>query len=155
MESTQRADELEIPSVEEESGIIIPVTTSRREREARSFWKRLSFRRHRRSLPASPELPAAQAAISRLETLDERLAGVESAVELASERLETRMLQFWEIEEQVGRLARLVSELETSQRDLAERSHRLTRSIVLLALVAVGAAGVALVLGFVLRGAAL
>ena len=136
----------------EDSGITIPVTPSRREREARSFWKRLSFRRNRRSLPSPIDPPSAQAAVSRLNHLDERLAGVESAVQVASERLESRMLQFWEMEEQMGRLSRLVSELETSQRDLAERSRHLSRNVFLLAIVAAAAAGVAVFLGVSPRG---
>ena len=90
--------------------------------------------------------------MSRLNHLDERLAGVESAVQVASERLESRMLQFWEMEEQMGRLSRLVSELETSQRDLAERSRHLSRNVFLLALVAVATAGVAVFLGVFPRG---
>ena len=139
----------------EDSGIAVPVTSTRREREAHSFWKRLSFRRHRRALPSPvepPPPPPAPGALSQLESLDERLAGIESAVQVASERLETRMLQFWEMEEQMGRLSLLVSELETSQRDLAQRARKLSRSIVLLALVAAAAAGAAVFLGFTPRG---
>lgn len=136
----------------ENSGIAVPVTSTRREREAHSFWKRLSFRRHRRALPTRVEPPTAQGALSQLGNLDERLAGIESAVQVASERLETRMLQFWEMEEQMGRLSLLVSELENSQRDLAQRSRKLSRSIVLLALVAAAAAGAAVFLGVTPRG---
>ena len=136
----------------ENSGIAVPVASKRREREAHSFWKRLSFRRHRRALPTPVEPPTAQGALSQLGNLDERLAGIESAVQVASERLETRMLQFWEMEEQMGRLSLLVSELENSQRDLAQRSRKLSRSIVLLALVAAAAAGAAVFLGLTPRG---
>jgi hypothetical protein len=56
------------------------------------------------------------------------------------------------MEEQMGRLSLLVSELETSQRDLAQHARRLSRSIVLLALVAAAAAGAAVFLGFAPRG---
>ena len=136
----------------EDTGFIVPVTSSRREREDRSFWKRLTFRRHRRSPASAVEKPARKAPVSDLEDLDARLAGVESAVNLASERLESRMLQFWEMEEQMGRVSRLVSELETSQRDLAEHSQKLSRSIVLLSVVAALATGVALFLGVSPRG---
>ncbi len=136
----------------EDSGIAVPVTSTRREREAHSFWKRLSFRRHRRALPSPVEPPPGPDALSQLGSLDERLAGIESAVQVASERLETRMLQFWEMEEQMGRLSLLVSELETSQRDLAQRASKLSRSIVLLALVAAAAAGAAVFLGVSPRG---
>ena len=52
----------------------------------------------------------------------------------------------------MGRLSLLVSELENSQRDLAQRSRKLSRSIVLLALVAAAAAGAAVFLGLTPRG---
>lgn len=151
MEQTNPGNDTERHAIED-VGITIPVTSSRREREARSFWKRLSFRRNRRSLSSPIEPPGAQAALGRLNHLDERLAGVESAVQVASERLESRMLQFWEMEEQMGRLSRLVSELESSQRDLAERSRHLSRNVFLLALVAAATAGVAVFLGVSPRG---
>ena len=80
------------------------------------------------------------------------MRGLESSVELSSERLETRFLQFWEMEEQFGKLTAKVSELETSQRDAAERTRILSRSITLLSVFALAAAGVALALSLPLGG---
>ena len=108
-------------------GSVIPMETRR---ERGGFWKRISTRR---ALQAQPDPALQQALLTKLEALDERLHGLEGAVELSSERLETRFLQFWEMEEQFGKLTEKVSELETSQRDAAERTRILSRSVVLLA----------------------
>ena len=128
---------------------VIPIE-ARRERG--SFWKRLSISRSARRAPVLTDASLGESLIEKLDAIEERMRGLESSVELSSERLETRFLQFWEMEEQFGKLTAKVSELETSQRDAAERTRILSRSITLLSVFALAAAGVALALSLPLGG---
>ena len=126
-----------------------PVEAEVRPNRRRSFWSRITFRPD----PAVPENGHAEASpnetlASRLDAIEEKLSGVEASIGLASERLETRLLQFWEIEEQLGQVTRRLSELESTQHDLARRSARLSRSTTLLAIFSLFAAGAALVIAF-------
>lgn len=115
----------------------------------RSFWSRIALRRGAaKETPAPEARAAADTLFQRLAGIEERLAGVESAIGVSSERLETRLLQFWEIEEQLGQLSRQLGELEATQHDLAKRSARLSTSVTLLAVFALLAAGAALVIAF-------
>ena len=122
---------------------VIPIEPPRRERG--SFWKRISARRSvRRAQLLNDASSHDTLLLERLEAIEDRLRGLEGAIELSAERLETRFLQFWEMEEQFGKLTATVAELETSQRDAAERTRILSRSVTLLAIFALLAAGVAL-----------
>ena len=123
---------------------VIPIEPPRREHG--SFWKRLSARRSVRRTQLLNDSSSNDAVLSRLEAIDGRLRSLEAAVELSAERLETRFLQFWEMEEQFGKLTATVAELETSQRDAAERTRILSRNVTLLAIFALLAAGAALAL---------
>ena len=80
------------------------------------------------------------------------MRSVESAIAVSTERIETRFLQFWEMEEQFGKLAAQVAELETSQRDAAERTRILSRSVTFLAVFAALASTAALLLSLPLWG---
>jgi chromosome segregation ATPase len=131
------------PRSAENRAAVIPIE-ARRERA--SFWKRLSVSRSTRRSQLATDASLNAPVIEKLDALDERLRGLEGSVELSAERLETRFLQFWEMEEQFGKLTAKVSELETSQRDAAERTRILSRSVTLLAVFALAAACVALAL---------
>ena len=133
-----------ISSATSDRSAVIPLEAPRRERG--SFWKRISARRSVRRAQLLNDSASQDVVLERLEAIDERLRGLEAAIELSAERLETRFLQFWEMEEQFGRLATKVDELETSQRDAAERTRTLSRSITLLAVFAIALAGLALAL---------
>lgn len=115
----------------------------------RSFWSRIALRRS----PApdtggSDSRAAAETLFDRLGAIEQRLGNVESAIDLSSERLETRLLQFWEIEEQLAQLSRRLGELEATQHDLAKRSTRLSNTVGLLAVFALLAALAALAVAF-------
>ena len=126
-----------------------PVEVEARPRARRSFWSRIALRRNP---PFSENGPGAasssETVLSRLGAIEEKLGGVGASIELASERLETRLLQFWEIEEQLGQVTRRLTELESTQHDLAKRSARLSKSTTLLAIFSLVAAGSALAIAF-------
>ena len=117
-----------------------------------SFWKRISLSRSTRRAQLLKDASLGDSLIEKLDTIEERMRGIEGSVELSAERLETRFLQFWEMEEQFGKLTAKVSELETSQRDAAERTRILSRSVTLLSVFALAVAGLALALSLPLGG---
>ena len=123
---------------------VIPIEAPRHERG--SFWKRLSARRSVRRAHLLGDTSSNDAMLQRLDSIEEQMRGVEAAIQLSTERLETRFLQFWEMEEQFGKLAGKLSELETSQRDAAERTRILSRSVTFLAIFALLASCVAVIL---------
>ena len=133
-----------ISSAASDQSALIPLEAPRRDRG--SFWKRISARRSVRRAQLSNDNASQDAVLERLDAIDDRLRGLEAAIELSAERLETRFLQFWEMEEQFGKLTSKVGELEISQRDAAERTRSLSRSVTLLAVFAIALAGVALAL---------
>ena len=115
----------------------------------RSFWSRIALRRGNPSdTTGSDSRAAAETLFDRLGAIEQRLGGVESAIDLSSERLETRLLQFWEIEEQLAQLSRRLGELEATQHDLAKRSTRLSNTVGLLAVFALLASLAALAIAF-------
>ena len=77
-----------------------------------------------------------------------RIVGLRSIDDPAGDLLAERISDFWEIEEQLGQLSRRLGELETTQHDLAKRSTRLAKSVALLAVFALVAAGAALAIAF-------
>jgi hypothetical protein len=93
-----------------------------------------------------------EALLQRLDSIEEQLRGVEGAIQLSTERIETRFLQFWEMEERFGEVASKVAELETSHRDAAERTRILSRSVTFLAIFALLASCAALILSLPLGG---
>ncbi len=123
---------------------LIPIEAPRRERG--SLWKRISARRSVRRAQLLNDASSQDALLQRLDAIEAQLRSVEGAVELSATRLETRFLQFWEMEEQLGKLTTKLSELEMSQRDAAERTRVLSRRVALLAVFALIAAGAALTL---------
>ena len=131
------------------NGGAAPIEVSARPSAKRSFWSRIALRRD----PAPSEKsagpgPSNETIASRLGAIEEKLGGVEASIDLASERLETRLLQFWEIEEQLGQVMRRLTELESTQHDLARRSARLSKTTTLLAVFSLVAAGAALAIAF-------
>ncbi len=131
------------------NGGATPVEVGARPSAKRSFWSRIALRRD----PAPSEKSAGPGSsndtiASRLSAIEEKLGGVEASIDLASERLETRLLQFWEIEEQLGQVMRRLTELESTQHDLAQRSARLSKTTTLLAVFSLIAAGAALAIAF-------
>jgi chromosome segregation ATPase len=83
-------------------------------------------------------VPAASESLhTRLGSIEEKLESVEASIDLASQRLETRMLQFWEIEEQLGQVSRRLSELDASAREVALRSARISKAVTFVAVLAV------------------
>lgn len=125
-------------------GAMVPIDRPQSERG--SFWKRLSARRSVRRAQLLHDVAPQDAVLARLDEVDERLRGLEAAVELSAERLEARFLQFWEMEEQLGTMLAKLTDLETSQRDLAERTRTLSRSTTLLAIFALATAVIAIAL---------
>ena len=131
------------------NGGATPVEVGARPSAKRSFWSRIALRRD----PAPSEKSAGPGSTNdtiarRLSAIEEKLGGVEASIDLASERLETRLLQFWEIEEQLGQVMRRLTELEATQHDLAQRSARLSKTTTLLAVFSLIAAGAALAIAF-------
>ena len=133
-----------------EQNAVIPIEPPRRQRG--SFWKRISARRSVRRAQFLHDQSSSDAVLERLDTIEQRLQGLEAAVEASAERLETRFLQFWEMEEQFGKLRAQVSKLEFSQRDAAERTRRLSRKVTLLAVLALVMASAAIALSLPLGG---
>lgn len=126
-----------------------PIDVEPRPSGRRSFWSRIALRRSPAPAPGGPEAASpTQTLFSRLGAIEDKLEAVEASIDLASERLETRLLQFWEIEELLGQVSRRLGELESTQHDLAQRSARLSKSVTLLAVFALLAAGAALVIAF-------
>ena len=125
-------------------GAMVPIDRPQSERG--SFWKRISARRSVRRAQLLHDVASPDAVLARLDDVDERLRSLEAAVELSAERLEARFLQFWEMEEQLGTMITKLTNLETSQRDLAERTRTLSRSTTLLAIFALATAVVAIAL---------
>ena len=131
------------------NGGAAPIEVEAHPRARRSLWSRIALRRN----PAPSEngpgaTSSSETVLSRLGAIEEKLGGVEASIQLASERLETRLLQFWEIEEQLGQVTRRLTELEATQHDLAQRSARLSKSTMLLAIFSLVAAGAALAIAF-------
>jgi hypothetical protein len=129
---------------------VVPIEAPRRERG--SLWKRLSVRRSVRRAHLLSDTSSSEALLQRLDSIEEQLRGVEGAIQLSTERIETRFLQFWEMEEQFGEVAAKMAELETSQRDAAERTRILSRSVTFLAIFALLASCAALILSLPLGG---
>ena len=131
------------------NGDAAPIEVEARPSARRSFWSRIALRRNPAPSENGPGAASSgETVVSRLGAIEEKLGGVEASIQLASERLETRLLQFWEIEEQLGQVTRRLTELESTQHDLAQRSARLSKSTTLLAIFSLVAAGSALAIAF-------
>ena len=94
------------PNPARNGGAAEPIDVAVQSSGRRSFWSRIATRRSRTAaLQATLQsgVPAASESLhTRLGSIEEKLESVEASIDLASQRLETRMLQFWEIEEQLG-----------------------------------------------------
>jgi septal ring factor EnvC (AmiA/AmiB activator) len=129
------------PNPARNGGAAEPIDVAVQSSGRRSFWSRIATRRSRTAaLQATLQsgVPAASESLhTRLGSIEEKLESVEASIDLASQRLETRMLQFWEIEEQLGQVSRRLSELDASAREVSLRSARISKAVTFVAVLAV------------------
>jgi DNA repair exonuclease SbcCD ATPase subunit len=112
----------------------------------RSFWKRISIRPSVRRAQLLSEESSYDTLVQRLESIVERLSGIETAVDRSNEQLDTRLLQFREMEEQLEAMTFKVNALEKTQKASAAHADILSRRLTRLAFLAVLTAGAALAL---------